>query len=1034
MITQWFVTNPRLLVMTIVLIVVAGVTSFIALPRMEDPILTARFAIVTTVFPGASPDRVEALVSKGLEQQLIDIKEIRETTSISRTGVSVLVIELNEELKKDQVATTWGVIRERLNAAHGVMPELVMKPKLRELDAKANVMLVAVRWDSQSEPSYSILRRLAKRLQERIDLIQGTEKTSLFGDPEEEFLVEVQREKANSLGLSALQISQMVSGNDTKLPAGRVQGATSGLTLEVVGNLDTKTRLSHLPIRRDVSGSIVELGDIATVSRATPDPAPAKAFASGKAAIVVGAQLQDSYRIDHWRTDAAKALKEFEAELPSGVGLDVMFDQAPYVSERFVSLEQNFLMGLVSVFICTVIWMNLRSAIIVGAMLPLNCLLILPILLVFDIPLHQMSVSGLVIAMGMLVDNAIVVVDHIEHKVSHGDSVLDAALDSSKYLTVPLMGATLTTVFSFAPIALMPGATGEFVGSIAMVTIITVSLSYFLALSVIPGISLLVFKPAKKKANWLTNPFRISENIYRLLLRGLLRFPLFGALLTAATGMIGFLFIFTLEDQFFPPADRDQFHIEVDLAANASMAETQQLATDIRKLALDDEAIEEVHWFIGESAPVFYYNVATVRSNQPSYGQAIVKCRSASVAKAAMLRLQPKLVEKFPQANISVRQLEQGPPFTAPIEVRVTGPDIERLKSLAAKVRLVLGGTPGITHTRCDLEEIATKARVNIDQTASYVAGYDLSTIAMSLNSSLDGIVGGSILEGTEEIPVRVRMASNQRGDLNEIVSLELQAQGRGEAFRHQGIPLSAIANLSLSSDVGSIVRVNRVRCADVHGFLPAGVLPSVVQKEFKERLAKSDFELPTGYRVQYLGAAGEQQQALGNLTVYATVMGAALVATLVLSLNSFRMAGLVGMVSLLSVGYSLMSLGLLNLPFGFMAIIGIVGMLGVAVNDSILIVTSIALDSKGSRGDKKQIIEILVENSRHVLVTSITTIAGFLPLYLSGGDFWPPTAVCVSMGVAGSTFLALFFVPCAFIVLNRWPSVKLFRQTGESK
>ncbi len=467
MITQWFVTNPRLLVMTIVLIVVAGVMSFIALPRMEDPILTARFAIVTTVFPGASPDRVEALVSKGLEQQLIDIKEIRETTSISRTGVSVLVIELNEELKKDQVATTWGVIRERLNAAHGVMPELVMKPKLKELDAKANVMLVAVRWDSQNEPSYSILRRLAKRLQERIDLIQGTEKTSLFGDPEEEFLVEVQREKANSLGLSAALISQMIAGNDTKLPAGRVQGATTGLTLEVVGNLDTKTRLSHLPIRRDTSGSIVELGDIATVSRTTPDPAPAKSFASGKPAIVVGAQLQDSYRIDHWRIDAAKTLKEFEAELPSGVGLDVMFDQAPYVSERFVSLEQNFLMGLVSVFICTVIWMNLRSAIIVGAMLPLNCLLILPIMLVFDIPLHQMSVSGLVIAMGMLVDNAIVVVDHIEHKVSQGETVLDAALDSSKYLTVPLLGATLTTVFSFAPIALMPGATGEFVGSIA---------------------------------------------------------------------------------------------------------------------------------------------------------------------------------------------------------------------------------------------------------------------------------------------------------------------------------------------------------------------------------------------------------------------------------------------------------------------------------------------------------------------------------------------------------------------------------------
>lgn len=1034
MITTWFVTNPRLLLMTIVLIVIAGVSSFTALPRMEDPILTARFGLVTTVFPGASPERVETLVSKNIEQQLADIKEIREITSINRNGVSVIVVELNEELQKEQVSTTWGIVRERLAAAHGAMPTLAMKPKLKELDAKANAMLVAVCWESSEPASYSILRRLAKRLQDRLDQVAGTEKTDLFGDPREEFVVEVEREKANSLGLSAAQIAQAIAGNDTKLPAGRVQAQSSGLTLEVQGNLDTKTRLNQIPLRLDRSGSTIQLGDVAIVNRSSPDPAPAKAFVGNKPSIVVGAQLVDSHRIDTWRSDVQQVLDQFQGELPSGVGLRIVFDQYPYVEQRFLSLEQNFIVGLISVFLCTAIWMDLRSAIIVGFMLPLNCLLILPVMMIMRIPLHQMSVSGLVIAMGMLVDNAIVVVDHIGHKVSHGWSLRDAALDAANYLMVPLMGATLTTVFSFAPIALMPGATGEFVGSIAMVTMITVGLSYFLSLTVIPGISLLIFKQNLRKSNPLTNPFGISADLYRFALRCLLRFPILGAMLTATTAILGLMLFADLDDQFFPPADRDQFHIEMDLSANSSMNETQRIAEQIRKLAVADPGVDEVTWFIGESAPMFYYNVATVRSNQPSYGQALVKCKSAIAAKEAMLRLQPNLTEAFPEAIISVRQLEQGPPFTAPIEVRITGPDIERLRSLAADVRKIMAATRGITHTRCEAEEITTKGKINVDQTASYVAGYDLTTIAASLNSSLDGIVGGSILEGTEEIPVRVRMNNNQRGDLNQVASIELQGAAPKEFLRHQGIPLSAITNFVLSSDVGSITRINRLRCADVHGFLPAGVLPSMVHQDFKRNLAESEFELPPGYEIQLLGAAGEQQQALGNLTVYATVMGAALVATLVVSLNSFRMAALVGLVSLLSVGYSIVSLAWLELPFGFMAIIGIVGMLGVAVNDSILMVTSFMLDQAAKSGNKQQIIEIAVENSRHILVTSITTIAGFLPLYMSGGEFWPPTAICVSMGVAGSTFLALFFVPCGYWVLNNLPSLQLLANPVEGK
>ncbi|TWT93117.1 efflux RND transporter permease subunit [Neorhodopirellula pilleata] len=1017
--TQWFVSNTRLLAMAIVLICVAGIASYQALPRMEDPILTARFAVITTTYPGGTPGRVESLVSKPIERELIDIKEIAELTSMSRAGVSVLVVELNDHLDRESVANAWGLVRERLNAASGRLPTMASKPELEELDAKAHAMLLAIRWDLEEPPSYSILRRLAKRLQERMDLIQGTEKTSLSGDPGEEIIIEIDRQRANSLGLDANQLATMIANNDTKMPAGRLQGSRSAMALEITGNLETKTRISQIPIRQ-TSGTIVQLGDIATVTRAIPDPAPSKALTSGRPAVVVGVHLRDDYRIDHWHRDAQKVIREFENELPAGITVETIFDQYPYVQSRFDSLRVNFLTGLISVVICTGIWMNVRSAILVGIMLPLNCLFVLPILLIFDIPLHQMSVSGLVIAMGMLVDNAIVVVDKIGHRVGRGLSVRDAAIEGSRYLAIPLLGATLTTVLSFAPIALMPGSTGEFVGSIAQVTIISVGLSYLLSLTVIPGLSLFLLKPDRRKNNPITNPFGRSTQAYRFVLSHLMRFPLLGAALPASIALYGLYLGLNLQDQFFPPADRNQFHIEVDLAANASTQETEQLAQQLRDVMLKDHGVDDVHWFIGESAPLFYYNVASVRSNQPSYAQAIVTCPTPDMAKQAMLRLQPILSDRFPQATISVRQLEQGPPFTAPIEVRLTGPEVDTLQELAADVRGVLARTPGITHTRCEIDEVLAKGEIQVDQTASYSAGYDLTAIARALNGTLDGTVGGSIIEGSESIPVRVRIAKHQRGDLNQIISTEVQPDRIDNET--SAISLSAITSIGLAADVASITRIDQARTAEVLGYLPAGVLPSIVQSDFQRRLDQSGFAVPAGYSLTFLGSAGEQEQAIGNLGVYAVIMATSLVGVLVLSMNSFRFALLIGVVCLLSTGFSLLSLAWLGLPFGFMAIVGLVGMLGVAVNDSMLILKSLSLDPQARGGCRSRIIEVVTENSRHVVVTSVTTIAGFFPLYWSGGEFWPPTAVCVAMGVFGSTILALFFVPCCYLLLLRTP------------
>ncbi len=629
-----------------------------------------------------------------------------------------------------------------MDAAYLKMPTSSLKPDLEELDAKANALLVALKWSHASPPSYSLLRRLAKRLQERLDQLPATEKTSLFGDSKEEVVVELDPEAANGLGLSASDISEKIAGFDAKLPAGRVQGSSADLAIEVSGSLETLTRLAQTPIRKDANGAIVELGDIATIQRGTPNPPPAKAIIADLPGIVVGAQVRDESRIDWWNKEATKVLEEFRKDLPEGVELDVIFNQMPYVEYRFSQLLSNFLLGGFAVFLTTLVFLGWRSAIITSVTMPLTCLLVLGMLMFMGIPLHQMSISGLVIAMGLLIDNAIVVTDEIERKLSDGKELNQAIVECCRFLTVPLIGSTLTTVLSFAPIALMPGATGEFVGTIAVSTILAVVISIGFSLTIVPALVKVLLKGHRSKHNPLINPFHLPEILLRRILGVLLYFPRMGLLLTLIIPFAGFMLLPFLEEQFFPPADRDQFQIQLELAANASMAETEALAKEIRQEALKDPRIQEVHWFLGESAPAFYYNIIPDKSNLPNFAQALVKCRSNQDVQNAIKSLQANVIENFPQAHCVVRQLEQGPPFSAPIEILVLGNNLQQLKQLGEEIRLVLSQTPLITHTRSEMQEVIPKAMIDIDDQAAYLAGYDSTSIAQVLNFTLDGSTG----------------------------------------------------------------------------------------------------------------------------------------------------------------------------------------------------------------------------------------------------------------------------------------------------
>lgn len=1024
----WLFRNPRFLLLAIAMILTAGGSAWVVLPRMEDPQMVERAANVYTLFPGADAARVESLVTEKIEDALREIDEIKRLRSTSRTGVSLIAIELRDEVQDS--GPIWSRIRDKINDVQPFLPADCREPEFDQLDIKAYATLIAVAWNSESSPSMAVLRREAKALEDRLKAVAGTEKIDRFGDPGETIHVEIDPHRVASMGLSVETIAAQLAASDSKDTAGSIRGDSTTLVVQIDEELDTTERVAATPIRVSEEGRFVSLGDVAKIHRGVPDPLNSMVLSAGRKAVILGVMARPDIRLDLWHQELHRALEEYRAGLGSGVAIETIYDQNDYVSERLDSLLSNLGMGAVAIWLVILAMMGWRSALVVVSALPLSALLVVAGLRALDIPIHQMSVTGLILALGLLIDNAIVMADSVHHQLAEGVDGESAIRSSLKKLTLPLAGSTITTALAFTPIALMPGPAGEFVGSIAISVMLAIFGSLLLALTLVPAIAAR-FAPSKSLQRyhsgwrWLHHGIEIPwlAKLHRNLVGRALRLPALGVAVGLMLPVAGFTVASMLPEQFFPPADRDQLAIEFELPGGTPIEKTAELAERLRLRLEQEPRIQSVHWFIGESAPTFYYNVIPRRKAVSHYAQGLVALDSPEGTREFIRRLQQELNGEFPEARLLVRQLEQGPPFDAPIEVRLFGDDLDRLAELGDQLREILSEFPEVVHTAAELSESQPKLAFSIDEERSRWVGLDHRRVAAQLRLGLDGAPAGTVLEETEEIGVMVRANEPMRSAVTGVEGLALLG-GSAPAIsslmpRYEGIPLTSLGAGNLVSETATIPRYDGRRMNEVKAYLVAGTLPAPVLTSFRERLDAAGFRLPPGYSMSFGGEEAERDQAVGNLMANVGIIMVAMVASLVLSFASYRNAMIVGLVGVMSLGLGLGSLWLFGYSFGFMAIVGSMGLIGVAINDSIVILAGIEEDPAAKAGDTDAIVEVVMTGTRHVISTTLTTVAGFLPLVLAGGGFWPPLAVAISGGVGGATLLALYFVPAAYRL--RW-------------
>lgn len=1015
--------RPRYLALALLVIAALGAFAFNTVGRQEDPTITNIFATVITPYPGADPARVEALVTEKIEAELREIPEIDTISSTSRVGVSSIQIKLSQFISKTQIEQSWSEIRDALADAARTFPAAVPEPDFDNDRVGAFTALASITSVEGRKIAPALMGRFAEDLQQRLRQVPNTKLVQLYGEPVEEVRVEVDADALASVGLTPDAVAVAIATADTKVSSGRVRGGESDYLIEVSGEIQALARVRDVPLVTGADGPVLRVGDIATVSRTTQQPSPTLALVDGAPAVMIAARVEDDRQVDVWAEAIRAEIAETRAQLPGGLELRLLFDQSTYTADRLGEVATNMMIGVGLVVAVLFITMGWRSALIVGAMLPLTSLLSLVILEKLGVTIHQMSVTGLIVALGLLVDAAIVTTDEIRRRLQDGVDRSAAIGGAVRRLAVPLAASTVTTVLAFVPMAALPGPAGDFVGAIALSVIVMLFSSLVLALTVTPAIAGFLLPDRVAAPRWWRDGVqgRRIARAFAATLDASLRWRRLAMVTAAMPAVVGFLAFPTLKAQFFPEVDRDQFHVQIELANGTALDRTAEAARAADRLLRDLADVEQVQWVVGRSAPSFYYNMLNNRDRDPTFAEGLVTTASPEATARIIPDLQTRLDAALPEARVLVRGLKQGPPVDAPVELRLVGPSLETLRALGEEARARMSDVPTIIHSRATLAGGAPKLIFDLDEDKVRLAGLTLGDVARQLQTLTEGALGGSLVEGPEELPVRVRLAGTERSAADRLAALTIVpptlATGR-DGF--PGIPLLALGNLRVEPADSAIARRNGERVNTIQAFLSHGVLPDVALQDLQARLAADPIALPQGYRIEWGGDSDARGETIRNLM---SVVGLVIVGTLaaiVLTFNSWRLSGVTLIVAVLSMGLSLLALEIFRYPFGIQALIGVIGAIGVSINAAIIILTALQEDPDAALGDRSAIRDVVMRSSRHILSTTVTTFGGFLPLIVAGGGFWPPFAMAIAGGVLLSAIVSFYFVPPAFSLLTR--------------
>jgi multidrug efflux pump subunit AcrB len=1005
----------RVVFSIVLALMIYGLMSFFQLPSREDPKITIREAVITTVHPGMPSEQVEQLITKTLEEAIIEMPEIEEIRSYSQPGVSIIHAEaLDIYFNLDQM---WDDLRHKISRVQNQLPEGTFPPQVNDTFGDVAVITAALHG---KDYHYGEMLDMAEHVRTQMYGVRGVKKIDLLGVQQERIFLEYEDAKLASFGITPQQLSGILRSQNIIFAGGLLETGEKAFLLDPSGLFDSIEDVGETLIPLPNNQGIVPLRDLVNIRYGVEDPPQQKAYFNGHPSIVFAIAMNDQFNLLDFSPRMIAKMEEISQTLPAGLNLEVITRQAEQVENAVFGVTRSVIQTLVIVLVVVVLFLGLRTGLIVGAIVPAVMLITLSVMSFTGIPLERMSLATLIISLGLLVDNGIVIAEDFLRGLEDGESREETMKRTGRELAIPLLTSSLTTVLVFMPLMLADHVSGEYTRSISIIILYTLSISWLLALTVTPLLCYHFIKVDKVKDGESKNKPDITHRLfdamnsgYRFALKLTLRFrPLFILLMVALLGL-AIVGLNNTKKEFFPGSDRTQLLMYLDFPPDTPSTEVDRRMQDVFTFLNDRETLPHVNnyaGYVGFGGPRFVLSLTPI-DPIPYKGFVMVNVDQYDNIGVTQKQLIDQMSARFPDIETGVNRMFLGPTDSSVIEIQVKGPDADFLYETALKIQDILHSVPDTVNIGMDWEGRVTRLAIEINQLQARRAGVSSADVARSLRTYFSGENVSDFVDGDQIFPIVLRGSEAERHNLERTKSVTIFPANGGP-----GVPLESIAEVKLVNGFARIAHENLVRTISVDGknyAMSAEVLKPIIDEQIQELAA----QMPPNHSIEYDGVIAMSIEAQAALTAYLPICLGMIFWVLMFQFNSFRRTGIILItLPLLIIGAAL-GLFIFGASMGFMVTLGLYSLAGILANNAIVLIDRIDLE-RLQEPDKEPwqvIVDASVRRLRPIVMSTGTTVLGLLPLILSKDVLFYGMSLAIAGGLIVGTLLTLGLVPVLY-------------------
>ncbi|MDF1814012.1 MAG: efflux RND transporter permease subunit [Verrucomicrobiales bacterium] len=1016
------IKNNRTSLVIYTLIMLIGVQTYFKIGRLEYPEFTIRNAMVITPYTGRTTVQVEQEVTEPLEQTLRQMPEVDKVKSTSKPGISIINVEVKEEYF--DMEDIWTDLRNRVEAVR--LPDGASRPIVDDDFGEQFPYLYALKSDGFSKRE---MKDAAEDIRDKLLEQNGVAKVEFHGDQDERIYLEFSSNELAARGLTLDGVIAALSSQNTVAASGEVSSGPERLDLITLGEFKSVEELEEYRLSAPGQSTSLRISDVFDVSREYVDPPQSLSHYNGEQVICISVSMVEGRAVTEVGERVSEAIEEIQNKLPIGLDIEVMFFQPQYVEKSIYDFVANLGQAFFFVVLVMLLFAGWRIAMIVGVLVPSAVLMCFTLMPFFDIQLEMMSIAALIIALGLLVDNAVVVSEQILVRFSEGEERKGAVIETVKGLMIPLLAASGTTIAAFSAIGLATGSVAEFTFSLFAVVSLTLLSSWLLSITVIPLFCYWFLKPLKKDTlvgRGLNRVYQPYESLLRFSLRLKWGYPVLIYVLTLVAA-VGMRFVPNI---FFPPNERGQFVVDFELPLGTDILETELQVNKLEDWFAREnpEMVKSVSAWIGDGGPRWYLSLSPEPAN-PNYSFLSVITHASDPKEIAYFveKVNRYTETNFPSARVLAKPLENGPPVGDPIQIRLYGEDMAVLYELRDKVVNVVNQVPGMVDVRDDWGAWIKQVTVDPDPVRSTRLGLNTSSIASALNLQFAGQQVTTLREGEEAIPIVLRSEADYRKRPERLPDLPI--------FGQTGVfPLSQVASTKIDFLPGSILREDTLRVMTIKGKVRGRFSSQAladIQPLLSELTSRGDW--PVGYHIEYGGEQEESAEAQQKLAGGMPIAMSMLVLILIAQFNSMRCFAIIILTIPPMLCGVVPGLLLTGSSFGFMTMLGLLALLGIIVNNAILLIDETNLQLRQGKDLVEGIVDASKSRLRPIVMTTVTTIIGLAPLAISGGGMWSSMAWAMMFGLGFATLLTLILCPVLFYLFFK-PREKRSKQPRKLK